>query len=169
MAYSSSVEGPYTYQGSFRPLANSGVTDHGKAGYMSRDCKVFVDGSNGYFISAANENMDLCLYKLSSDFRSVSSLVTKLFVGSQREAPCLFKRGSYYFLFTSGCTGWTPNQAKYAYSTSLSSGWSGLNNIGDSTTYSSQSAFIIPVSGSTTTTYLYTGDRWAAAWGGAGQ
>ncbi|MCL6590601.1 MAG: RICIN domain-containing protein [Firmicutes bacterium] len=166
VAYSSSVEGPYTYLGSFRPLANTGVTDHGKPGYMSRDCTVFVDGNTGYFMSAANENMDLHLYQLSSDFRSITSLAAKLFAGQQREAPCLFKRGSYYFLLTSGCTGWTPNQAKYAYSTSLTSGWSSLINIGDSTTYSSQPAFVIPVSGSTTTTYLYTGDRWAGAWGG---
>lgn len=166
VAYSNTVDGPYTYQGSFRPYQDQGVTDHGKPGYMSRDCSVFVDGSTGYFISSANENMDLHLYRLTSDFRNISALAAKLFVGQQREAPCLFKRGSYYFLLTSGCTGWTPNQAKYTYSTSLTGGWSSLINIGNSTTYNSQPAFVIPVSGSSTTTYLYLSDHWGDSFGG---
>jgi hypothetical protein len=168
VAYSGSPDGSFTYKGSFRPYANQGVTDHGADGYMSRDCNVFVDtDGTGYFISSSNENMDLHLYKLTADYLDIASLVTKLFVGSQREAPCLIKRNGYYYLITSGCTGWSPNQTKYAYSTNLSSGWSSLYNLGDSTTYSSQPAFIMPVQGSSTTTYLYTGDRWAGAWGGA--
>jgi hypothetical protein len=167
VAYCSTVDGSYTYQGSFRPYENQGITDHGKDGYMSRDCNVFVDtDGTGYFISSSNENMDLHLYKLTSNYRNIDTLVTKLFVGSQREAPCLFKRGSYYFLLTSGCTGWTPNQAKYSCSSSLASGWSSLTNIGDSNTFYSQPAFVIPVQGSSTTTYLYTGDRWGGAWSG---
>lgn len=167
VAYCNSVDGNYTYQGSFRPLAGQGIIDHGKDGYMSRDCSVFVDtDGRGYFISAANENADLMLYRLTSDYRRIDSLVAKLFAGASREAPCLFKRGNYYFLLTSGCTGWSPNQAQYSVSTSLSSGWSSLRNIGDSNTFYSQPAFVIPVQGSSTTTYLYTGDRWGGAWGG---
>jgi hypothetical protein len=167
VAYCNSPDGNYTYQGSFRPYQNQGVVDHNRPGYMSRDCNVFVDTDGaGYFISAANENMDLHLYRLTSDYRNIATLVSKLFVGQQREAPCLIKRNNYYYLITSGCTGWSPNQAKYAYSTSLSGGWSSLNNLGNSTTYRSQPAFIIPVQGSSTTTYLYTGDRWAGAWDG---
>jgi hypothetical protein len=167
VAYCNSVDGDYTYQGSFRPLAGQGITDHGIDGYMSRDCSVFVDtDGSGYFISAANENADLMLYKLTSDYRHIDKLVAKLFAGSKREAPCLFKRGNYYFLLTSGCTGWSPNQAQYSVSTSLASGWSALKNIGDSNTFYSQPAYVIPVQGSSTTTYLYTGDRWGGAWGG---
>jgi hypothetical protein len=167
VAYGNSPDGSFTYQGSFRPYQNQGVTDHGLAGYMSRDCNVFVDtDGTGYFISSSNENIDLHLYKLTADFRNIATLVTKLFVGQKREAPCLFKRNGYYYLITSGCTGWSPNQAKYAYSTSLSSGWSSLVNLGDTTTYHSQPAFVIPVQGNSTTTYLYTGDRWAGAWSG---
>jgi hypothetical protein len=60
VASSATVDGNYTYHGSFRPLANTGVVDHGKPGYMSRDCTLFVDSDGtGYFISAANENADL--------------------------------------------------------------------------------------------------------------
>jgi hypothetical protein len=170
VAYASSVEGPYTYVGSFRPFASSGVTDHGLPGYMSRDCNLFVDSDGAaYFISSSNENMDLHLYRLSADYLSISSLVTKLFVGGQREAPVIFKRGSYYFLLSSGCTGWAPNQAKYSVSTSLASGWSALATVGDSTTFYSQPTSVIAVQGSSGTSYLYAGDRWAGAWSGSYQ
>src|SRR5262245_290650 len=51
VASSATVDGNYTYHGSFRPLANTGVVDHGKPGYMSRDCTLFVDtNGTGYFI-----------------------------------------------------------------------------------------------------------------------
>ncbi|OPZ92639.1 MAG: Beta-glucanase precursor [Firmicutes bacterium ADurb.Bin419] len=167
VAYCKTPDGKFTYQGSFRPLASTGVMDHGLPGYMSRDCNVFVDtDGKGYFISSANENMDLHLYELTPDYKNIAKLTAKLYVGQQREAPCLIKRNSYYYLITSGCTGWSPNQGKYSYSQNLSSGWSALYNLGNSTTYNSQPAFVIPVQGSAGTTYLYTGDRWAGAWNG---
>jgi hypothetical protein len=167
VAYADTPDGSFTYQGSFRPLANTGVVDHGISGYMSRDCTAFVDSDGtGYFISSSNENMDLCVYKLTPDYRNISSLAAKLFVGKQREAPCLFKRDGYYYLLSSGCTGWGPNQQKYAYSKSLSSGWSDLFNIGDGNCYNSQAAFVMPIQGTSATTYLYLGDRWGGAWGG---
>ncbi|ADU74624.1 dockerin type I repeat protein [Acetivibrio thermocellus AD2] len=167
VAYSKTPDGKFTYIRSFRPMQDTGVMDHGLPGYMSRDCNVFVDtDGKGYFISAANENMDLHLYELTPDYKNIASLKAKLFVGQQREAPCLIKRNGYYYLITSGCTGWNPNQAKYAYSKDLASGWSQLYNLGNSTTYRSQPTFIIPVQGSSGTSYLYMGDRWAGAWGG---
>lgn len=167
VAYSSTVEGPYTYVKSFRPYAGRGVSDHGKDGYMSRDCNLFVDSDGaGYFISSSNENMDLHLYRLTSDYLGVDSLVTKLFVGSQREAPVLFKRNGVYFLLTSACTSWSPNQAKYATSTNLAGQWSSLQNVGDGNSYYSQPTSVLAIQGSGTTSYLYAGDRWAGAWSG---
>jgi hypothetical protein len=167
VAKSSTVDGDYTYLGSARPLVSSGVTDHGKPGYMSRDCTLFVDtDGKAYFISASNENNDLNLYRLSSDYLGIDSLVAVLFPGGHREAPALWKRGSVYFLLTSDATGWDPNQAKYATSASLGSGWSGWTNAGDSTTFHSQSAYVLAVEGSAGTAYLYIGDRWAGAWSG---
>ncbi len=78
----------------------------------------------------------------------------------------MFKRGSVYFLVTSGATGWDPNQGKYATASSITGTWSGLSNFGDGTTYDSQSAYVLPIEGSSSTTYLYMGDRWAGAWSG---
>ncbi|XXY51646.1 RICIN domain-containing protein [Sorangium sp. So ce269] len=49
---------------------------------------------------------------------------------------------------------------------SIGGTWMALQNVGDSTAYSSQTAFVLPIQGSQTTSYLYMGDRWAGAWGG---
>ncbi len=134
---------------------------------MSRDCGLFVDSDNkAYFISASNENYDLNLYELSQDYLSIGRLVSILFPGGHREAPALFKRNGYYFLLTSGATGWSPNQAMYATSTALGSGWSAMTKVSDANTFYSQSTYVLPVQGSAGTAYLYMGDRWAGAWGG---
>ncbi|WP_030159665.1 RICIN domain-containing protein [Glycomyces sp. NRRL B-16210] len=156
VAVSDTIDGDYTYQGSFRPL-----------GHMSRDSTVFVDTDGAaYLISAARENYDLHIYRLSDDYLRVETLVHQ-FVGDHREAPAVFKRGGTYFLVTSGATGWNPNQTKYATTTNFPSGsWSGWQNLGDATTYGSQSTYVLEIAGSQTTSYLYMGDRWAGAWGG---
>ncbi len=156
VAVSSTVDGRYTYQGSFRPLGN-----------MSRDITLFRDDDGtAYMISAARENADLDVYRLTSDYRGVSSLVHTLWPGSYREAPAMFKRDGTYFLLTSAATGWQPNQQKYATAGSVAGAWSGLANVGDSTAYQSQTAYVLPVQGTRTTSYLYLGDRWAPASGG---
>ncbi|HYQ26657.1 MAG TPA: discoidin domain-containing protein, partial [Polyangiaceae bacterium] len=43
---------------------------------------------------------------------------------------------------------------------SMQGPWSALANVGDSTGFDTQAAFIIPVVGTKTTTYIYAGDRW---------
>ncbi len=167
VASSDTVAGDYAYHGSFRPMQDSGVVDHGKPGYMSRDCTLFVDDDGrGYFLSASNENYDLHLYSLSEDYLSIARREALLFEGGHREAPALFKRDGTYFLITSGATGWSPNQAQYATSTSLSSGWSTMRNVADGNTFYSQPTYVLAVTGSEGTEYLYLGDRWAGAWGG---
>jgi len=169
VATASTVDGDYTYQGSFRPMADSNVTDHGKPGYMSRDCGLFVDDDQkAYFISASNENYDLNLYLLTPDYLKIDKLAAVLFKGGHREAPVLFKRNGTYFLLTSGATGWDPNQASYATASSLTSGWSSLKNVGDGNTFYSQSTYVLPIQSGTgsASAYLYMGDRWAGAWDG---
>ncbi|WP_445670241.1 RICIN domain-containing protein [Paenibacillus sp. PL2-23] len=155
VASASNIEGPYTYHGSFRPL-----------NYDSRDMTVYNDNGTAYLISATQVNADLNIYRLTSDFLGVDSLVTTLWDNQYREAPAIFKRGSTYFLLTSGATGWNPNQAKYATATSIAGPWSSLSNVGNANTYQSQSTYVLPVEGTSGTSYLYMGDRWAGAWGG---
>ncbi|SEG99908.1 Ricin-type beta-trefoil lectin domain-like [Nonomuraea solani] len=155
VAVSNTVDGNYTYLRSFRPL-----------GHMSRDITAFVDtDGTGYMISAADENYDLHVYRLSADFTDVATLA-RMWDGDHREAPAMFKRNGVYFLLTSGATGWQPNQAKYATATSITGTWSAWQNAGDGLTFGSQPAYVLPVQGTSGTSYLYLGDRWAGAWGG---
>ncbi|WP_369232531.1 RICIN domain-containing protein [Streptomyces sp. R21] len=157
VAVSSTVDGNYTYQGSFRPLGDS----------MSRDITVFVDtDGTGYMASAANENYDLHIYKLTADYTGIASLTANPWPGGHREAPALFKRGGVYFMLTSAATGWNPNQQQYATATSLAGPWSAMTNVGDSTAFNSQTAYVLPVQGTSGTSYLYMGDRWGNSFGG---
>ncbi|MFI1660842.1 RICIN domain-containing protein, partial [Streptomyces sp. NPDC020472] len=127
----------------------------------------FVDtDGTGYMISAANENADLHVYRLTADYTNVAAQVQKLWAGQSREAPAMFKRNGVYFLLTSWATGWAPNQQKYATATSITGTWSGLKDIGDWNTYGSQTAYVLPVQGTSGTSYLYMGDRWGNSMGG---
>ncbi|MFF3904655.1 RICIN domain-containing protein [Streptomyces sp. NPDC001848] len=157
VAVSSTVDGSYTYQGSFRPLGQ----------YMSRDLTTFVDtDGTGYLVSAANENYDLHIYKLTADYTGIASLIANPWPGGHREAPALFKRNGVYFMLTSDATGWSPNQQQYATATSLAGPWTAMTNVGDSTAYGSQTAYVLPVQGTSGTSYLYMGDRWGNSFGG---
>ncbi|XXY35165.1 hypothetical protein WMF04_31225 [Sorangium sp. So ce260] len=72
-----------------------------------------------WIFEAQAANADLHIYRLTSDYLYVSSLVQILWAGSWREAPASFKRNGVYFLLTSGATGWDPNQQKYATASSI--------------------------------------------------
>ncbi|MFF1547102.1 RICIN domain-containing protein [Streptomyces sp. NPDC058291] len=157
VAVSDTVDGAYTWQGSFRPLDQ----------HMSRDITVFVDTDGaGYMVSAARENYDLQIYRLTADYTGIASLVADPWHGGHREAPALFKRNGVYFMLTSAATGWNPNQQQYATATSLAGPWTAMANVGDSTAYGSQTAYVLPVQGSSGTSYLYLGDRWGNSFGG---
>jgi hypothetical protein len=56
-------------------------------------CFVYIANNAKYtnLLIQANENMDLHLYKLTADYRNIAGLVTKLFGGNKRQAPCLIK------------------------------------------------------------------------------
>jgi len=147
---SPTIDGNYSYVKAWKPLGN-----------MSRDCNLFKDDDGkAYFMSSANENADMMLYELTADYLDVKQLTLKLWAGSKREAPAMFKVGGTYFFITSACTSWDPNQAQYATATNITGPWTGLTNVGDSTTYDTQATYVIPVVGSQTTTYIYASDRW---------
>ncbi|MGI5451149.1 RICIN domain-containing protein [Streptomyces sp. CA-243310] len=157
VAVSSTVDGPYAWKGSFRPKDESG------AEHMSRDITVYEDKAAGkaYMISAANQNADLHVYELTDDYTQVKRLVANPWPGQHRESPALFKRGNVYFMLTSGTSYWNPNQQKYATATDLAGPWSPMKDVGNHDGHHSQTAFVLPVEGSETTSFLYMGDRWA--------
>jgi len=141
-------DGEFVYHGHFNPY-----------GYMSRDCTLFKDDDGtAYFISAARDNADLHVYRLSDDYLNTDALVHKLWQGEYREAPAVAKHQGKYYMLSSFCTGWAPNQGKYAVADSIEGRWSALEEIGDETTYRSQPTFLLELNGR----LLYWGDRWKA-------
>lgn len=148
VATSSSVCGSYSYQGSVKPL-----------GHDSLDDTLFQDGTSGYFISEDRTNTKLQIYKLADDYLTISSLLTSL---PQYESPAVVKVGGTYYIFGSHLTGWSTNDNQYSTATSMAGPWSAWKSFAPSgtNTCNSQVTFILPVVGSTTTTYMFLGDRW---------
>lgn len=143
-------DGDFVYHGHFNPL-----------GYMSRDCTLFqeADGT-AYFISSARNNADIHIYRLQEDYMNIDELTGRLWQGEYREAPAVFRREGKLYMLTSYCTGWKPNQGKYAVAENMEGRWSSLEEFGDATTYDTQPACVCPIQDEEQTRYLYIADRW---------
>lgn len=138
---------------------------------MARDMNLFVDDDGtAYIIYSSEENLTLYISKLNREYTYLATKpeeakygedFIRLFPGAQREAPALFKRGEYYYLMTSGCTGWAPNQARYYRADNVLGEWMSMGDpcIEDKklTTFDSQSTCIFCIGEDE---YIYMGDRW---------
>ncbi len=143
------ITGPYRLEWCGRPL-----------GIKSRDCNVFVDDDGtAYFISTIEENQHLGLFRLSDDYISPLEC-TVLMRGLRREAPAIVRVDSLYYMLSSACTGWDPNQCMLSTSNSLTEGWSPLVPVGDKIAYDTQASSILTLRKGRRTQYLYVGDRW---------
>lgn len=90
---------------------------------MARDMNLFTDDDGtAYIVYSSEENLTLNISRLNDSYTYLATEpdeavygvdYIRLFPGAQREAPALFKRDGVYYLMTSGCTGWAPNQARY--------------------------------------------------------
>ncbi|WP_256863755.1 MULTISPECIES: AbfB domain-containing protein [unclassified Paenibacillus] len=154
VATSSTPNGKFTYEGSFRPLD-----------YESRDMTVFVDtDGTGYLITASRKNGGandtMAIFKMNASYTGVESFVGWQFENAYREAPAVVKKGNRYYLFTSQAAGWYPNQGAYATASSMTGTWSALTPYGNPSAFGSQIHDIATITGSNTTSYIYMGDRW---------
>lgn len=144
-----SLRGPYRQVSGERPL-----------GIKSRDCNVFVDDDGtAWFVSTIEENSHIGFFRLSKDYTRAEEC-TVLFRNQGREAPAIVRVDDSYYMLSSACTGWAPNQCKLSTTHSLTEGWTPLEAIGDSVAFRTQAASILTVRGTKATTYLYVGDRW---------
>ncbi|RAI94347.1 F5/8 type C domain-containing protein [Paenibacillus pabuli] len=154
VATSSTPNGKFTYEGSFRPLD-----------YESRDMTVFIDtDGTGYLITASRKNGGandtMAIFKMNASYTGVESFVGWQFENAYREAPAVVKKGNRYYLFTSQAAGWYPNQGAYATASSMTGTWSALTPYGNPSAFGSQIHDIATITGSNTTSYIYMGDRW---------
>jgi hypothetical protein len=155
VAESSTPCGPYTYVGASQPL-----------GFQSRDIGLFQDSNGTAYLLSEDRANGLRIDQLFSDYLSVvsvnSSIGGSVAVLPDYEAPAMVKANGLYYLIGSHLTGWSTNDDVYATATSPSGPWSAFAAFAPAgtETYNSQSANIIPVVGSSGTTYVYAGDRW---------
>ena len=150
-ATSSSVCGTYTYKGSSQPLGNE-----------SFDIGAFQDTNGDAYLLSANFDKGIIVYLMNSDYLSPASIVDPNTTWGDFEAPAMFKEGGYYFILMSHQTGWSSNDNVYSYATAIGGPWSTPVDIAVSgtNTYNSQTTYVVPVTGSSGTTYMYMGDRW---------
>lgn len=195
-AISDSPVGPFVYQGSYRmDQCPDGQTDYqpGNPG-MARDMNLFKDDDgSAYLIYSSEENRTIYILKLTDNYLDVTGWhkdgnvdgngkpvrdttykgvygvdYTRVFPGSQREAPAMFKYNGKYYLLTSGATGWAANENKYTTADSIFGNWSTMQNPFVRTlssdpdpnkAFNSQAACIIPVDAAKGK-FIYVGDDW---------
>ncbi|MGN5636110.1 RICIN domain-containing protein [Streptomyces sp. AC154] len=140
--------GTYDYRGSSRPL-----------GAQSKDIGVFQDTDGSGYLMRRDPEHGLRIEKLSSDYLTVTKTVQTF---PDYESPAMVRTGGRYYLLASNLTGWRTNDNVYATATSLSGPWTAFRTFAPpgTRTYDSQTANIIPVQGTSATTFIYAGDRW---------
>ncbi|MFT3740729.1 MAG: glycoside hydrolase family 43 protein [Breznakibacter sp.] len=118
MAVCNTPDGQFQYLGAMRPN-----------GAMSRDMTLFKDDDGkAYHVYSSENNATLYISLLTNDYLEPSGKFTRNFVDRSREAPAVFKRDGKYYLVSSGCTGWDPNQAEYAVADSMFGEWTVKGN-----------------------------------------
>lgn len=133
-------------------------------GQMSRDMTLFVDDDGkAYHIHASEDNLTLQISQLTDDYLGFNGKFARIAPAGHNEAPALFKYNGYYYLMTSGCTGWAPNAARLFRAKSIWGQWEALGNPcrgkDAELTFHSQSTYILPVAGKKNA-FIYMGDRW---------
>lgn len=140
-------EGPFTFLRALRPN-----------GEMSRDQTLFVDvDGSAWQICASESNRTTHVNRLTDDFRDFTGEFHRMGVDESTEAAAVCRKGDWYYLIGSGCTGWRPNTARLYRAKSIKGPWERLGNpctgvnpasgLGADITWGAQSTFILPVTG----------------------
>lgn len=153
VAVCDSPAGTFTYLGSFKPN-----------GQDSRDQTLFLDeDGRAYHICSSEWNKTLYISLLSDDYTKPSGVYRRNFIDQSREAPAVFRYKGKYYLISSGCTGWDPNEAEIAVADSMLGEWTTIGNpcrgVDAEKTFNSQSSFVLPVEGQDFP-FIAMFDRW---------
>lgn len=133
-------------------------------GQMSRDMTVFVDDDGkAYHIYSSEENLTLHIAELTEDYLSHTGKYIRVAPGGHNEAPVVFKRKGVYWMITSGCTGWEPNEARMFRADSVWGPWtqfpSPFTGKDARKTFHSQGTYLFKIHG-TADGLVFMADRW---------
>jgi len=177
IAESNEPMGPFEFVGYMRPIKyefdypEPDPDRQKERGGTYRDMNLFVDDDGtAYSLYASEHNATLYIVKLNDEYTAPAEpkveneTWVRVLVGEYREAPAPFKYKDKYYLISSGCTGWTPNEADFAVADSMLGSWEMKGNpcVGDGAeqTFRSQSTFVLPVADKPGC-FIYMGDRWS--------
>ena len=130
-------------------------------GQMSRDMTLYVDDDGkAYHIFSSEENLTLHIAELTADYLHHTGRYTRLAPAGHNEAPAIFKHDGTYWMITSGCTGWAPNEARMFSAPSIWGPWTQHPNPcrgpKAEITFGGQSTFVLPVGDQ----YIFMADIW---------
>ena len=135
-----------------------------EGGQMSRDMTLYVDDDGkAYHIYSSEDNMTLHIAELTDDYLSHTGKYVRLAPAGHNEAPAIFKRNGKYWMITSGCTGWDPNEARMFSADNIYGPWTKHPNpcVGPKAnlTFGGQSTYILPVQGKQDA-FIFMADMW---------
>lgn len=151
----------------------------------SRDMTLFKDDNGkAYLLYSSEDNWTLHIAELNDEYTGLTGNYSRNYVyksGSKgvfaREAPAIFKYDGKYYLISSGCTGWRPNEMGYSVAEDIAEGMSEDGGNGPfqfennqalptpcigadaATSFGGQSTFVLPVQGKEGC-FIYMGDKW---------
>lgn len=130
-------------------------------GQMSRDMTLYIDDDGkAYHIFSSEDNLTLHIAELTNDYLHHSGRYTRVAPGGQNEAPAIFKHDGTYWMITSGCTGWAPNEARMFSAPSIWGPWTQHPNpcVGPKSqiTFEGQSTYILPYGDQ----FIFMADIW---------
>lgn len=133
-------------------------------GQMSRDMTVFKDeDGKAYHIYSSEENLTLHIAELTGDYMGYTGRYVRVAPGGHNEAPTIFKRDGVYWMITSGCTGWEPNEARMFRAGSIWGPWEQLPSpfVGEDAhkTFHSQGTYVFGIHGCADS-FVFMADRW---------
>lgn len=134
-------------------------------GQMARDMTVFIDpdSGRGYHIYSSEENLTLHIAELDSTYERHNGRYIRIFPGGHNEAPAMFRHDGKYWLITSGCTGWAPNEARLMCADSIMGEWRQYPNPcrgpKAEITFGGQGTWVLCVDGE----YMFMADVWNPA------
>ena len=130
-------------------------------GQMSRDMTLYVDDDGkAYHIFSSEDNLTMHIAELTNDYLHHTGRYTRMAPGGQNEAPAIFKKDGTYWMITSGCTGWDPNEARMFSAPSIWGPWTQHPNPcrgpKQELTFGGQSTFILPFADR----FIFMADIW---------
>ena len=130
-------------------------------GQMSRDMTLYIDDDGkAYHIFSSEDNLTLHIAELTNDYLHHSGRYTRVAPGGQNEAPAIFKKDGTYWMITSGCTGWAPNEARMFSAPNIWGPWTQHPNpcVGPKSeiTFEGQSTYILPFGDN----FIFMADIW---------